>query len=149
MNFFKITTMSIGTIFINSSRVLCLPKMSHCIMHTLFISFFTSLDDLCCNGWFQTAESLVSPVRVSCPELLLLNSKVSSKAAEHSFAKRTLAWAWVKALFSKPKFFWQSCVLCCCLTQPLLLVMPWSYYPALKGLNSHGLYFPNLKSDLL
>lgn len=62
-------------------------------MHTLFISFFTSLDDLCRNGWFQTAESLVSSVRVRCPELLLLNSKVSSKAAERSFAKRTLAWA--------------------------------------------------------
>jgi hypothetical protein len=62
-------------------------------MHTLFISFFTSLDDLSCNGWFQTAESLVSPVRVSFPEVLLLNSKVSGKATEHSFAKRTLAWA--------------------------------------------------------
>jgi predicted metal-binding transcription factor (methanogenesis marker protein 9) len=69
------------------------------------------------NGWFQTAETLVSPVRVSCPELLLLNSKVSSKAAEHSFAKRTLAWALSESSFGKA-------VLCCCLTQPLLLVMP-------------------------
>ncbi len=133
--------MSIGTIFINSSRVLCLPKMSHLIMHTLFISFFTSIDDLCCNGWFQTAESLVSPVRVSCPELLLLNSKVSGKAAEHSFAKKNFGLGLSESSFGKA-------VLCRCLTLPLL-VMPWSYYPSLKGLNSLGLSFPNLKSDLL
>jgi hypothetical protein len=78
-----------------------------------------------------------------------LNSKVSSKAAERSFAKRTLAWAWVKALFSKPKFFWQSCALLLPYSAPSSSNPPCSYYPALKGLNSHGLYFPNLKSDLL
>jgi hypothetical protein len=104
MKILKITTVSIGTIFINSSRVLCLPKMSHHIMHTLFISFFSSLDDLCCNGWFKTAESLVSLVRVSFPELLLLNSKVSSKAAEHSFAKKNFGLGLSESSFGKPKF---------------------------------------------
>jgi hypothetical protein len=70
-----------------------------------------------------------------------LNSKVSGKAAEHSFAKKNFGLGLSESSFGKA-------VLCRCLTLPLL-VMPWSYYPSLKGLNSLGLSFPNLKSDLL
>jgi hypothetical protein len=75
MKILKITTMSIGTIFINSSRVLGLPKMSHHLMTYVV------------NGQFQTAETLVFPVRVSCPELLLLIPKYPAKQQSTALPK--------------------------------------------------------------